>query len=297
MKLRHLECFLVLAEELHFGRAAEKLFIGQPPLSRTIKELERELEVTLFDRNKRSVKLTPCGEFLKAEGLKLFSNIENIKSELKAINNGQSGKLRIGYVDVAMLSFLPKLLVEFQEKMNVSTILYEVNYEDQIRAIKAGYLDLGFSFSAPNTKDISVTAISKESFLLILPPDHKLANRKKIDLKELQEDSFIAVNYHCAPDLSNKTKEVFTKNGLTPKITHETCQVSSVMKLVENGLGYSIVPESLRYANNLNVKFTEIKGMKEKAELFLLHLKEKTPRIKKALEIVLEYENKNVLKA
>ncbi len=290
MKLRHLKCFMVLSEELHFSKAAEKLYIGQPPLSRTIKELENELGVKLFDRNKRNVKLTPCGEFLKAEGSKLFSNIENIKTQLKIIDEGKSGQLKIGYVGAAMHSILPDLLINLREKMDITTILYEMNNDDQIQAIKSEQIDIGFLRSAPHTNELSIIPILKETFSLILPLNHPLANHKKINIKDLAKEPFISLNYQCAPALIDKIMNICLQKGFAPKIAHETSQINSIIRLVESGLGYSIVPTSVKTVYSLNVKFIEINSVKEKAELLLLHLKNMSPLVQNCINIILEDE-------
>lgn len=291
MKLRHLECFLVLAEELHFGRAAEKLFIGQPPLSRTIKELENNLEVRLFDRNKRNVKLTECGEFLKNEGLKLFSNIQSIKSELLAINEGKAGKIKIGYSDSTMLSFLPELVSRFDSKFEVNTILFEANNNDLIRALNGDYIDFAITFNSSKDKNLCSIPIKENSFSIVLPLDHSLSTKKKIGLIDLQEEPFIAVNYPCAPTFCNKIINLFNDQNIVPRITHETCHIASVVKLVESGLGYSVVPSSIKNDSNFNVRYIELEKSNQNAELYILSSAEKKAQMKDVIETIIEVLN------
>src|SRR5260221_7122539 len=131
MNLRKIECFMTLADELHFGRAAEKLFIAQPPLSRKIRELECELRVKLFTRNSRKVELTKAGHFLRDEARKIFSHLNQIKEHLNQIDQGKTGKLKIGYVGAAMHSVLPGILIQLKKELDINIILDELKNEEQ----------------------------------------------------------------------------------------------------------------------------------------------------------------------
>ena len=289
MNLRQLECFLVLSKELHFSKAAEKLYMVQPPLSRAIKDLEEELKVKLFTRNSRKVELTKSGIFLRDESKKLFAHVELIKDKLKEIEDGKTGKLKIGYVGAAMHSVLPGILSALKEKLDINIILSELKNEEQADALSAGQIDIGFVRSVPDRKDIFATEVFKEPFALILPLNHHLANKKRVLVKELSGEPFIGLTYDCAPKLCDAITDICRQSGFLPKVAHETSQINSIVRLVESGLGYSIVPLSVRNAYAINVRFVELKQFTERAHLFLMHKKEMEPLVKTCVAAIKEH--------
>ncbi len=289
MNLRRLECFLMLATELNFSKAAEKLFMVQPPLSRAIKELEEELGVVLFTRNSRRVQLTKAGFFLKDETKKLFAQIEHIKEHLAEMGEGKTGKLKIGYVGAAMHSVLPGILSALKEKLDINIVLAELKNEEQADALNTGQIDIGFVRSVPERGDIVATEVFKETFSIILPLNHRLAPQKRIALKELATEPFIALSYDCAPKLCDSIVNICVQSGFTPKTAHETSQVNSIVRLVESGMGYSIVPTSVRNAYDINVKFIELKQFAERARLFLMHKTNAEPLITTSVAVIKDY--------
>jgi len=292
MTLRQLECFLVVATELNFSRAAEKLFMVQPPLSRTIKELEEELQVTLFNRSSRKVQLTGAGIFLRDEIKKLFTQVEFIKDRLKDIEAGKTGKLKIGYVGAAMHSVLPGILTVLKEKLDIHINLSELKNEEQADALSTGHIDIGFVRSVPNRKEIVATEVFKEPFALILPLHHPLGGKKKVMVKELAGEPFIGLSYDCAPRLNDAIISLCRHAGFAPKIAHETSQVNSIVRLVESGMGYSIVPLSVKNAYAVHVRFIELKQFAERAHLFLMHKKDMEPLVKASVAIIREFIGK-----
>jgi DNA-binding transcriptional LysR family regulator len=286
MNLRKLECFLMVANELHFGKAAEKLYMTQPPLSRAIRELEDELQVKLFTRNSRKVELTKGGYFLRDEAKKLFANAGQIKEQLKQIAQGRSGKLKIGYVGAAMHAVLPAILVALKKELDVNIVLSELKNEEQADALLAGQIDMGFVRSVPEKKNIAATKIFSETFSLILPLNHPLAAKSKTDLATLAAEPFIALSYDCAPKLCDAITDICRKAGFVPKIAHETSQINSIVRLVESGMGYSIVPTSVKNAYAINVKFIELKQLSERALLFLMHKKDMDMLVGNAVQVI-----------
>ncbi len=289
MNLRQLECFLMLSKELHFSKAAEKLYMVQPPLSRAIKDLEDELQVKLFTRNSRKVELTKSGIFLRDESKKLFAHVDLIKDKVKEIEEGKMGKLKIGYVGAAMHSVLPGILSALKEKLDINIILSELKNDEQADALGAGRIDIGFVRSVPDRKDIAATEVFKETFSLILPLNHPLAGKKRVTVKEMADEPFIGLSYDCAPKLCDSITDICRHSGFLPKIAHETSQVNSIVRLVESGMGYSIVPSSVKNAYAINVRFIELKQFSERARLFVMHKKEMEPLVKTSVEVVKEY--------
>ncbi|MFC1563664.1 LysR substrate-binding domain-containing protein [candidate division KSB1 bacterium] len=297
MELRHLKYFLVLSEELHFGRAAKKLFIAQPPLSRQIKNLEEELGVKLFERTKKYVRLTPYGEYLREESQKIFTHVEMIKNHLSLLNKGITGQITIGYIGSVMHSLLPQVLKILKvEYPNIHTILSEIGNDQQIEAIRAGNIDIGFMRTPFDTPDLKTETIYTETFSLVLPNNHPLTESKKICLKELADEPFISFTRSCGGgEMHNKIYRLCGREGFTPKTVHETSQTNSIIRLVESNLGYAIVPTSIKTGFNCNVSFFELDHYPERIDLLLGYNPENiTSAAKNVIDLILNFKYSNI---
>ena len=268
MELRHLKYFLTLADELHFGNAAKKLFISQPPLSRLIKSLEDELGVRLFERNNKKVRLTKYGEYLTAESQKLFHHVNLIKNHLELMKSGTEGQLKIGYIVAIMHSILPELLTNLKNDYpRINTYLYELENTDQINALKSGDIDIGFLRVPSNDRELKFEHIHDDPFLLIISSDHKLSELDNINLIQLKDDPLITFSKTCAP-LRN-VKNICKKAGYSPNIVHETNQINSILRLVESNMGYSIIPSTVLKGYSLKIKSYDLSGYNEYTPLFI----------------------------
>ena len=292
MEIRLLRYFSVLAEELHFGKAAKKLYISQPPLSRQIKSLEEELGVRLFNRTKRNVQLTAYGKYLKHESYKLFNQIDIMKNHLQLMRYGAIGQIKIGYVGDFMHSIFPDILSELKhEYPKINTVLLESDSESQINALRTGLIDIGFVRTPIEVKDIIIKPIYKETFSLILSKSHPLSSRKKIPLKELADEPYIGFSPKCPAPLSKSVMSICNRAGFSPKIIHKALQINSIVKLVENNIGYSIIPIGPKAVFKENVKFFELKNYPERAEMSLAY----NPKLidemsKKIVNLVLNHD-------
>lgn len=272
MDTRLLKYFSVLAEELHFGKAAKKLHISQPPLSRQIKGLEEELGVRLFNRTKRNVQLTAYGKYLKHESYKLFNQLDVMKNHLQLMKYGAVGQIKIGYVGDFMHSIFPDILSGLKhEYPKIDTILLESDTESQISALRTGLIDIGFIRTPIEVKDIIINPIYKETFSLILSKSHPLSSRKKIPLKELADEPYIGFSPKCPPPLSKSVMSICNRAGFSPKVIHKALQINSIVKLVEHNVGYSIIPIGPKAVFKENVKFFELKNYPERAEMSLAY--------------------------
>ncbi len=272
METRLLRYFSVLAEELHFGKAARKLHISQPPLSRQIKGLEEELGVRLFNRTKRNVQLTEYGRYLKHESYKLFNQLDVMKNHLQLMKYGAVGQIKIGYVGDFMHSIFPDILSNLKhEYPKIDTILLESDTESQISSLRTGLIDIGFVRTPIEVKDIIVNPIYTETFSLILSKSHPLSSRKKIPLKEMADESYIGFSPKCPPPLSKSVMSICNRAGFSPKVIHKALQINSIVKLVENNIGYSIIPIGPKAVFKENVKFFELKNYPERAEMSLAY--------------------------
>ena len=192
MELRHLKYFLAVAEELHFRKAAEKLFIVQPALSRQIKQLEEELDVVLFKRTKRAVILTEAGKFFYKEVQDLFMRLEQSKAKSKQIETGSVGKIKVGYVPSAMHNILPKLITRLQKSQpNLHFEFYQMTAVVQVEMLKAEKLDIGFLRIPRNDKDIADQVVFTETYSVVLPENHEINEKNFKGLYQFADENFI----------------------------------------------------------------------------------------------------------
>lgn len=271
MELRHLHYFKTLAEELHFRKASEKLHITQPALSRQIKELESELGVTLFDRNRRRVILSPSGKHLYIKTISLFKQLEETKRELKRIENMEVGSIRIGYVATAMHSILPEFLLKLKNgNPRLQLSISEMTTNDQLDGIRNGSLEFGFVRCPVNDNSVSQKIVFKESFTLIFPANHPLAKKKLTNLSILRNEPFVFFPRHYNPGYYDKTISLCYRAGFTPNIQYEGVGSYTLLQMVASGLGITILPYSIAKIADERVKYVELKSIKEKAELAII---------------------------
>lgn len=291
MELKQLQYFLAVAQELHFNKAAEKLCMAQPPLSRQIQQLEKEVGAKLFERTKRSVKLTTAGEYLKKEAGRLFEHINVISRQISLIDQGVYGQLRIGYVGAVMHSLLPQVLKELRSQYpDISTLLSELGNESQIAALKNGQLDIGFIRTPMEADQIMAIPICQETFSIILSSDHPLGRQKHIELQSLAAEPFIGFSRDCAPGMVDRIIGICNNAGFSPNKLHETSQINTILRLVESNLGYSIVPSSVCLGYNLKIKYYELTDIPDRAEISLIYNPASiTPLTQNAINLVTDY--------
>jgi len=290
MDLKVLRNFLVLAEELHFGKAAKKLFITQPPLSKQIKNLENELGVRLFVRTKRKVTLTEHGEFLRIEAHRLMLQADIIKNHIKLIRKDTSGQIRLGYVEDIIYTMLPKILQELKKNYpGIDTVLSTLNTEFLVNALRARMIDIAFIRSPILAADIAIHPIFQESFSLILPHSHPIDSENKIRLLELADEPFIGLSRYGDLAVKNAVLNICGRAGFIPKIVHEAGHISTIVQLVENNLGYSIIPSGIKTAIKTKVKFFELNEFPERSEISLAFIPDNLSKIAQlAVDLILK---------
>lgn len=268
LELRHLKYFIAVAEELHFRRAAERLYISQPGLSRQIKQMEDDLGVTLFERHNRKVVLTKAGAYLKNELTLTLKNLEHTLEHTKLLHDGKMGDLKFGYVGSAMQQIIPSLLLAFEtQHPNVVFSLQELDNETQIQDLLSFDLDLGFVRLERVPKDLEIKPILKENFCLVLPKSFEVTSKVIKNLEPFKKEPFILFDPKYSASYYEKVMQIFDDSGFTPIVSHNTIHAGSIYKLVENGFGISIVPKSLANDNLKHVKFIELERIKQKTTL------------------------------
>ncbi|WP_338358303.1 LysR family transcriptional regulator [Yeosuana marina] len=268
IELRHIRYFLAVAELLHFRKAAEKLFISQPGLSRQIKEMEDHLGIKLFDRHNRQVKLTPTGLYLKEELSKNLKSLDAILHHAKLLEDGKDGKLNFGYVGSAMQKIIPELLLKFTEDHpNILFSLKEMDNNKQIEGLLSQDIDIGFVRLDRIPRGLESHPILKEPFCLVLPKNHVIDASNFKSLSQFKEEHFILFDPEYSASYYEKVMEIFDDSGFSPIVSHNTIHAGSIYKLVENNFGISIVPKSLINETNSKTKFIELHKIKQRTIL------------------------------
>ncbi|WP_348668608.1 LysR family transcriptional regulator [uncultured Polaribacter sp.] len=277
IELRHMRYFLAVAEELHFRKAAERLFISQPGLSRQIKVLEEALGVVLFERHTRKVVLTKVGEYLKIEFSAQIKMLSHTLENAKMLQDGKQGALKIGYVGSAMQEVIPNLLLNFEKKHpNILCSLKEIDNQQQLEALLSFSLDIGFVRLERVPRALEIKPILKENFCLVLPKDHEIDESNFKSLRQFKEASFILFDAQYSASYHEKVMQIFDDCGFTPLNSHNTIHSSSIFKLVENKFGISIVPKSLAQKRGHKIKFIELDMIAQKTTLSVIWNKKNT---------------------
>jgi len=285
---RHLRYFLAVAEELHFRKAAEKLFISQPGLSRQIKQMEQDLGVTLFERNNRRVALTKTGDYLQKELQINLQNLEDILARSKLIHHGKEGHLTLGFVGSAMLQIIPAILKQFNSKFpKVMFKLEEMDNQKQIEGLLSQEIDVGFVRLERVPRSLEIHTVLKETFCLVLPKNHPVNKRNFKNLSQFKDSPFILFDPEYSASYYEKVMQIFDGCGFAPIISHNTIHASSIYKLVENNLGVSIVPKSLQFGYDMNVKFIELDAIPQRAFLSIAWSKNnRNPMLQNILQLI-----------
>ena len=285
---RHLRYFLAVAEELHFRKAAEKLFISQPGLSRQIKQMEQDLGVTLFERNNRRVALTKTGNYLQKELQINLKNLEDILAHSKLIHHGKEGHLTLGFVGSAMLQIIPAILKQFNSKFpKVMFKLEEMDNQKQIEGLLSQEIDVGFVRLERVPRSLEIHTVLKETFCLVLPKNHPVNKRNFKNLSQFKDSPFILFDPEYSASYYEKVMQIFDGCGFAPIISHNTIHASSIYKLVENNLGVSIVPKSLQFGYDMNVKFIELDAIPQRAFLSIAWSKNnRNPMLQNILQLI-----------
>ena len=265
MELRHLRYFVAVAEELNFGRAAERLRIAQPPLSRQIRDLEREIGVALFERVPRGVELTPAGRAFLPEARLTLAQAERSQRTAQRAAQGETGRLRVGFVDAATHSgILPDVLGFFRAHLpSVGLSLFELDPLRQAEAFQEGRIDIGILHSPPldAVRWLRVESIYSEPVILALPKAHPLAGRSRLALASLADESFVAFPRVVAPEMYDDIIVSCRRAGFSPRIVQEAAGWHTLASLVSAGVGVGVVPRSISEFQQSGVVYRSVKAL------------------------------------
>jgi DNA-binding transcriptional LysR family regulator len=259
IELRHLRYFIAVAEELHFGRAALRLGIAQPPLSLQIQKLETELGTALFERSSRRVALTPAGKVLLDEGRQVLAGVEAAADAARRAARGETGSLRVAFAASVMFLALPKIIRRFREEFpSVRLELRELPTGSQLVALRTGDLDIGFLREPPPDDELATETMMRERLVLALSKRHPLATRKRLRLSDVANEDFVLFPQDLAPGLYRHVLTVCAEAGVHPRIVQTSRELYTTVTLVEAGLGATIIPESVRKMGRRGVRYYPI---------------------------------------
>ena len=274
MELRHLRYFVAVAEELHFTRAAQRLGIGQPPLSQQIQQLETELGAPLFKRLPRGVALTEAGMAFFFDAKAVLAQVERATRNVQRIARGDQGAITIGMINSA--PFHPRvqlILREFREQYrSVQLSLTEASTPELAKAVLAGTIDA--AFVRPLISDdpgLIVETLFDEDLLIALPANHPLGQQKTLSVESLAREPFVMFSREVGSGLYDEIIAACRRGGFSPRIEQQASQVTSIVNLVAAGLGVSMVPASMRQINSDGVIYRRIADPAPKARMSLVY--------------------------
>lgn len=257
IELRHLRSFLAVSVELHFGRAAARLHMTQPPLTRQIQQLEEQLDVQLFDRSRRRVALTEAGEAFALDCRRVIDELARSVERTRRVARGESGRLRIGFISTADYSILPALLKAYRSRYpDVAVELLELTGDEQLRRLGDGALDVGILIPADEDPGLRWMPLYREPLLAVLPRSSRLAKRRgALPVRTLRGEPFVLFPRTLAPSLYDRILAYLERAGVSPRIGQEARQMQTIIGLVAGGLGVSIVPACMQNLRRRDVVY------------------------------------------
>ena len=245
MELRQLRYFATLAEELHFGRAAKRLALTQPPLSQAILNLERELGLRLFERTRRRVALTHAGKAFLDEARHTLARADRAVDHAQRAARGEVGRVAVGFLANTAYTLLPLVLRDFAQRFpGVKLDLRELTIPQQIEALRRENIDVGLLRPPVADAELASETILEESFVLALPAAHALCGLKRVPLLRLAEESFVMFPRTAGFVFHDLIMGFCLRAGFTPRVAQEVNQTHAVLGLVSAGIGVALVPAS-----------------------------------------------------
>jgi DNA-binding transcriptional LysR family regulator len=274
MELRHLKYFVVVAEERHFTRAAERLGMAQPPLSQQIRKLEHEIGALLFRRLTRGVELTDAGRVLYEDARRIVDQVEQAKTRAQSAARGQTGHIRVGFASsVVFHPVIAEIVRAYRETHpDVRLSPSESNVAALIDDLLAERIDLAIiRQTAQESERLKIEALFDEHMVVALPPQHRLGGEAGISLQSLAQETLIMFPRSIAPVLYDEVMSACQRAGFSPQLGQESTQVASAVSMVAAGFGVSIVPQSIRQVAATGVTYHAIDGPGPKAQIVIAY--------------------------
>jgi len=259
--IRQLWMFLAVAEEQHFGRAARRLGLSQPPLTEQIKTLENSLKIQLFERSRRGTKLSPAGHAILPAVQRFASQVEQLEAVIREVAAGQSGVLNVGAITSAMLETVPPLLEALRAAHpNLTVFVREIDSAEAIPGLESGELDLAFvRLEGDVGSEISTLPLAEDRLAVALAKDHTLAALPRVRLRALEAEQFVMSSRQVSPVYFDMLTSVCRSHGFSPRVLHEVRSVASQIAYVSCGQGVALVPSTMRKLAPDNVVIRPLK--------------------------------------
>lgn len=298
IELRAWRQFLALAETLHYGRAAERLHMTQPPLTQAIQQLERRLGVELFRRTRRSVALTPAGAALVAPVRLLLRQAAGLPATARAAGEGDVGQLRLGFVSTVGFGPLPGWLRGFrQAQPGIGVALQEATGDVQLRALGRGEADAGFLLHAPGMAPLTTEegarplqrlSLGSEAMVLALPEASPLAAARRIVIRDVLAEPLVIFPREIAPSLFDALLAHYHRHAVAPRIVQQAIQMQTIVNLVSAGLGVAWVPQAMTQLQRPGVAYRALPAAMQapRAETSLVWLDDAAPAVLRFVEYV-----------
>jgi DNA-binding transcriptional LysR family regulator len=261
MELRTLRYFAVLAEELHFGRAAKRLHISQPPLSRQMAGLEQELGVTLFDRTRRQVQLTPAGMHFLHRVTGILADVTGAASAVRSVGRGEVGRLVIGFFLGASYNLLPLVLAKFRIRSpNVKLVLQDMSLPEVSDALRNNEIDVGFLRPPASDPSIASEVLLREPIVAALPEGNRFCRARRLRLTDLADEPFVMFS-PMRSILYSQIMNACHESGFQPRVVEEARRPETILGLVGTGAGVALVAASVEMRGARGVVFKKISGL------------------------------------
>jgi len=261
MDLKLLRSFLVLAEELHFGRAATRLHLTQPPLSKQIVQLEDTLGVRLFERNRRGVRRTAAGDALVIEARRLIAQAEQAASVVRQVARGEFARVRIAFNASVLFMDVEHLVRVLRTRMpSLDCTWEEMGSAEQFEALRQDRIDVGFAQPPQSLQGLSTFAFARIPMVVALPADHRLASRRAVPLRLLEDEDFVLAPREVGPGFFDLVIGACVSAGFSPRIRHHARHLLTTLSLVATSGAVSLVPRTLARASLPGVALRPISG-------------------------------------
>jgi len=254
VELRHLRYFVAVAEALNLTRAAEKLFIAQPPLTRAIKQLEEELGVELFIRKPRGLQLTTVGEYFLEQARQILNKVSGTINDTRRIAQHRKTLFSIGFVPSVFYGQLPFMVRRLRHNKNLEIVLHELKTREQVDALKAGKIDIGFGRVRIEDPDVEQTLLFDEPMIAAIPAGSPLTKHPPT-LKDLSEWPMITFPSTPGPNFADMTQSLFHRYGLRVNVMQQVNDVQTALSLVASDMGFTLVPEQIRRVHREGVDY------------------------------------------
>jgi len=270
VNLQRVRYFLAVADELHFGRAAERLHMAQPPLSQQIRLLEGEVGVKLFDRTTRRVVLTAAGEALLPEAQRVVAAADSAERVMAEFRSGEGGLLRLGFVDSAAFEVMPRYLRAYRKRHpQVQHDLQIMSSSVQVDALRSGQIDIGISRTPGSSEDLRTTRFRVEDLYFAVGPDSPMRKRKNASIAAMGQHSFIGFDRRLSPSLHEQLQALFQRAGKAYEPVIEATEYTTILGLVASGEGAAVVPDGVRTFRPDGVQYIRMSDDGAKMSMYL----------------------------